>query len=76
MRTVRINEPLNCACPLMIWIKPWLMDIQIFGIWLNIFGVTEEFMRKAVCWYTHGNLATELYFLVAQPPEGGINRRG
>jgi hypothetical protein len=32
MRTVRINEPLNCACPLMIWIKPWLMDIQICGI--------------------------------------------
>lgn len=26
------------------------------------FGVTEDFMRKAVCWYTHGNLATELYF--------------
>lgn len=26
------------------------------------FNVTEEFMRKAVCWYTHGNLATELYF--------------
>lgn len=26
------------------------------------FSVTEEFMRKAVCWYTHGNLATELYF--------------
>ena len=26
------------------------------------FGVTEEFMRKAVCWYTYGNLATELYF--------------
>lgn len=26
------------------------------------FGVTEEFMRKAVCWYTHGNLAEELYF--------------
>ena len=26
------------------------------------FGVTEEFMRKAVCWYTHGNLAAELYF--------------
>ncbi len=25
------------------------------------FNVTEEFMRKAVCWYTHGNLATELY---------------
>ena len=32
MRTVRINEPLNCACPLMIWIKLWLMDIQICGI--------------------------------------------
>lgn len=26
------------------------------------FGVTELFMQKAVCYYTHGNLATELYF--------------
>lgn len=26
------------------------------------FGVTEDFMRKAVCWYTYGNLASELYF--------------
>lgn len=26
------------------------------------FAVTEEFMRKAVCWYVHGNLAAELYF--------------
>lgn len=26
------------------------------------FGVTEEFARKAVCYYVHGNLATELYF--------------
>jgi len=26
------------------------------------FGVTEQFMRKAVCYYVHGNLATELYF--------------
>lgn len=26
------------------------------------FGVTEEFMKKAVCWYTYGNLAAELYF--------------
>ena len=26
------------------------------------FGVTEDFMRKAVCWYAYGNLATELYF--------------
>lgn len=25
------------------------------------FGVTEEFMRKAVCWYTHGNLETGLH---------------
>lgn len=25
------------------------------------FGVTEDFMRKAVCWYTHGNLAVDLY---------------
>ena len=26
------------------------------------FGVTEEFMRKAVCYHVHGNLAAELYF--------------
>lgn len=26
------------------------------------FGVTEDFVRKAVCFYVHGNLATELYF--------------
>lgn len=26
------------------------------------FGVTEQFIRKAVCWHVHGNLATELYF--------------
>ena len=26
------------------------------------FGLTEEFMRKTVCWYTHRNLATDLYF--------------
>ena len=26
------------------------------------FGVTEEFARKAICYYVHGNLATELYF--------------
>lgn len=25
------------------------------------FGVPEEFMRKAVCWYTYGNLAVEEY---------------
>lgn len=26
------------------------------------FGVTEEFMKKAVCYYVHGNTAAELYF--------------
>ncbi len=26
------------------------------------FDVTEQFMRKAVCYYVHGNLATDLYF--------------
>lgn len=26
------------------------------------FGVTEDFMRKAVCYYTYGNLAADLYF--------------
>lgn len=26
------------------------------------FGVTEDLIRKALCFYVHGNLATELYF--------------
>lgn len=26
------------------------------------FGVTERFMKKAICYYVHGNMATELYF--------------
>ena len=26
------------------------------------FGVTEQFMQKAVCLHVHGNLAAELYF--------------
>ena len=26
------------------------------------FGVTEDLAKKAVCYYVHGNLATELYF--------------
>ncbi len=28
----------------------------------ELFGVNEDFMKKAVCLYTHGNLAAELYF--------------
>ena len=28
------------------------------------FNVTETFMRKAVCWYKHGNLAVDLYMAV------------
>lgn len=26
------------------------------------FDVSEDFMRKAICYYVHGNLAAELYF--------------
>lgn len=26
------------------------------------FGVSVDFMRLAVCWYTHGNLSVDLYF--------------
>lgn len=26
------------------------------------FGVSEQFMKKAVCYYVHGNVAAELYF--------------
>lgn len=28
----------------------------------DYFNVTEDFMKKAMCLYTHGNLATDLYF--------------
>ena len=28
----------------------------------DYFGVTEDFIKKAVCHYVHGNMATELYF--------------
>lgn len=26
------------------------------------FGITEDLMRKAVCWYTYGNVSAEMYF--------------
>ena len=26
------------------------------------FGVTETFIKKAICYYAHGNLATDVYF--------------
>lgn len=29
----------------------------------EVFSVTEEFMRKALCWYLYGNLAVEMYVL-------------
>lgn len=28
----------------------------------EFFGITEDLMKKAVCWYTYGNMAAELYF--------------
>lgn len=28
----------------------------------DYFGLTEDLMRKAVCWYVYGNLASDLYF--------------
>ena len=28
----------------------------------ELFDVTYEFMQKAVCYYTHGNLAVQMYF--------------
>lgn len=29
---------------------------------MNRFGITEPFIKKAVCYYVHGNVAEELYF--------------
>lgn len=28
----------------------------------EFFGITEDLVKKAVCWYTYGNMAAELYF--------------
>ena len=28
----------------------------------DYFGISEELMRQAVCWYTYGNLDADLYF--------------
>lgn len=44
-----LDEAVSCGCTQM-----WELAEH--------FGVTEEFMRRAVCLYTHGNLSTELYF--------------
>lgn len=40
------------------------LDSGISELWelAEHFNVTEEFMKKAACYYMHGNLATELYF--------------
>ena len=41
-----------------------LMEHGMTQLWelADYFGFTENFMKKAICLYTHGNLATELYF--------------
>lgn len=36
-------------------------DTQLWEL-AERFGVTEDLIRKAVCYYVHGNLATDLYF--------------
>ena len=35
--------------------------IEIYDL-AEYFDVTEDFMRKAVCWYKYGSLDTEYYF--------------
>ena len=42
----------------------YLLKRGINQLWelADHFGFTEDFIKKAVCYYTHGNLATELYF--------------
>lgn len=37
---------------------------KIVEVWelAEYFGVSEEFMRKAVCWYKYGNLSVDAYF--------------
>lgn len=35
----------------------------ISDIWslAEFFDVSEDFMRKAICWYIHGNMASDIY---------------
>lgn len=40
---------------------PWQTGCDTIPALADRFGVTEAFMRKAVCWYAHGNLAVEMY---------------
>ena len=44
-----LDEAIACGCT-EVW------DLA------DRFGVTEDFVRKALCYYVHGNLAAELYF--------------
>lgn len=37
----------------------WRCQVMVNG---QRVSVTEDFMGKAVCWYTYGNLAAEPYF--------------
>lgn len=41
-----------------------LMERGVTQLWelAEYFGFTEDFMKKAVCFYTYGNLAADLYF--------------
>lgn len=49
-------------------IPAWALDEAVAEGYTEIwelaehFDVSEEFMRKAVCFHVHGNLAVELYF--------------
>ena len=40
------------------------IDAGCAAVWelAEHFGVTERFMKKAICLYAHGNVAEELYF--------------
>ena len=44
-----LDEAIACGCTQVWELAEW-------------FGVTEQFMRKAVCLHVHGNTAAELYF--------------
>lgn len=46
--------------------KEKLLEATLRGykeVWelADYFGVTEEFIRKSICWHRHGNLAIDLY---------------
>ena len=55
-RATSLSVPLGDGYAIAL--DPWKLGTPALA---DRFDVTEAFMRKAICWYAHGNLAVEMY---------------